>query len=161
MDITQIIRQIDWQADDNRITAESLISDAAEYMRRVEGHIYKGNEIRADSFMSVDEKQDEIRRLDSKRTEAHDRMLTDRMLTSFSPFLDLLRNVQGFKESDYNLSNRTRIADFIALIAFELTGVEPASRKEGDIRDELAEKLHRKEVTLEQIIAETHKLASE
>ena len=156
MRIIEYVRQMDWKDEENRRVADELISDAAEYMRRVEAHIYKGNEIRADSFMSVDEKQDEIRRLDRKRTEAH-----DRMLKSFSPFLDLLRDVPGFRESDYNLSNRTQIADFVALIVFELIDIEPASRKEGDIRDELAEKLHREEVTLEQIIAETHKLASE
>lgn len=156
MSITEYVRQIDWNDEENRRVAEALISDAAEYMRRVEAHIYKGNEIRADSFMSTDEKQDEIRRLDRKRTEAH-----NKMLISFNPFLDLLRGVPAFQEGDYNLSNRTRIADFVALMAFEFMGVVPASLKEGDIRDELAEKLHRKEVILEQIIAEIHKLASE
>ena len=156
MSVIEFIRQIDWKNEENRSVAEAIIADAAEYMKRVEAHIYEGNEIRADSFMSIDEKQDEIRRLDKKRTETH-----NRMLTSFSPFLDLLRDVPAFKEGNYYLSNRTQIADFVALIAFELMGIEPASRKEGDIRDELAEKLHRKEVTFEQITAEIHKLASE
>ncbi len=146
MDITQIIRHVDWKTDNNRIIAEKLISDAAEYMRRVEAHIYKGNEIRSDMFMDHAEKQDELSRLDRKRTEAH-----NRMLTSFSLFLDLLRDVPGFRESDFNLSNRTQIADFVALIAFEIMGIEPSSRKEGEIRDELAEKIHRQEITFEQI----------
>lgn len=134
----------------------TLIDDASEYMRRVEEHIYIGNEIRADQWMDYSEKQEVIKRLDRKRTEAH-----DRMLNSFSLFLDLLRNIPDFNESEYNLSNRTRIADFAAMIAFELTDGEPSSRKEGEIRDELAEKLHRKEITYEQITAEAHRLASE
>lgn len=152
----EIIRQIDWAQEGNRVIAENFLSDALAYMKRVEAHIYKGNEIRADMFIGFAEKQDEISRLDRKRTEAH-----DRMLNSFSLFLDLLRNIPDFNESEYNLSNRTRIADFAAMIAFELTDGEPSSRKEGEIRDELAEKLHRKEITYEQITAEAHRLASE
>lgn len=153
MSIIDYLRQIDWKDEKNKSAAEELITDATEYMKRVEAHIYGGNEIRADSFMDVAEKQDAIRRLDRKRTEAH-----DKLLASFNTFLDLLRDVPGFKENEYNLSNRTRIADFVALIAFELMDTEPSSCKEGDIRDELAEKLHRKEVSFEQIEAEIHKL---
>jgi hypothetical protein len=156
MNILEIIRQIDWAQEGNRLIGENFLSDALEYMKRVEAHIYKGNEIRADMFMGFAEKQDEISRLDRKRTEAH-----DKMLNSFSMFLDLLRDIPGFIESKYNLSNRTRIADFTAMIAFELIGIEPSSRKEGEICDELAEKLHQKEITYEQINAEAHKLASE
>ena len=156
MNILEKIKQIDWTQEGNRLIAENYLSDALEYMKRVEAHIYKGNVIRADMFMGFAEKQNEISRLDRKRTEAH-----DRMLNSFSLFLDLLRDIPGFIESEYNLSNRTRIADFAAMIAFEITDVEPLSRKEGEIRDELAEKLHQKEITYEQINAEAHKLVSE
>ena len=156
MTILEIIRQVDWKDANNKKIGLELMADAEEYLKRVEAHIFVGNEIRADAFMEVSEKQDEIRRLDRKRTEAH-----NRMLASFNPFLDLLREAPGFNESEYNFSNRTRIADFIALIAFETIGMVPASIKEGDIRDELAEKLHRNEVTCEQIAAEIQRLASE
>jgi len=156
MKMLEIIRQIDWGQEGNKTIADNFLTDAIAYMKRVEAHIYEGNEIRADMFMGFAEKQDEISRLDRKRTEAH-----DRMLNSFNPFLDLLRIIPDFTESEYNLSNRTRIADFAALIVFELMGIEPSSRKEGEIRDELAEKLHHKEITYEQINAEAHKLVSE
>ncbi len=156
MNILEIIKQIDWTQEGNRLIAEYFLSDALEYMKRVEAHIYEGNEIRADMFMGFAEKQDEISQLDRKRTEAH-----DRMLNSFSDFLDLLRGIPDFTEREYNLSNRTRIADFAAIIAFDLTGFEPSSRKKGEIRDELAEKLHQKEITYEQIAVEAHKLTSE
>lgn len=145
MSILENIRQIDWQIEDNRNIAGALVADAAEYMKRVEAHIYRGNEIRADEFMDFAEKQDEISRLDRKRTEAH-----NRMLSSFAPFLDLLKQDTFFDESKYKLSNRTQIADFVALIALEIMGIEPTSRKEGEIRDELAEKLHQKEINYEQ-----------
>ena len=102
------------------------------------------------------EKQEKISRLDRRRTEAH-----DRMLTSFNPFQDVLRDDPDFEENKYNLSNRTRIADFVTSIVFEIMGIEPQSRKEGEIRDELAEKLHLGELTYEQISAEIHKLISE
>lgn len=89
MRMIEILKCIDWQKPENRIAAETLIADAKEYMTRVENHIYKGNEIRADMWMSYSEKQEEISRLDRKRTEAH-----DRMLASFNPFLDILRGVE-------------------------------------------------------------------
>ena len=156
MSLIEIIRQIDWKDTDKKIAAETLIADAKEYMMRVEDHIYKGNEIRADIWMDHAEKQEKISRLDRRRTEAH-----DRMLTSLNPFLEVLRDNPDFEENKYNLSNRTRIADFVASIIFEIMGIEPQSRKEGEIRDELAEKLHQNEFTYEQISTEIHKFTSE
>ena len=156
MSLIEQIRQVDWQDEDKRKIAETLVADAKEYIKRVEAHIYKGNEIRADMWMDYAEKQDEIRILDRRRTEAH-----NKMLASFNPFLDLVRDVPGFKESDYKLANRTQIADFVASIVFELLGSDPVSRLEGDVRDELAEKLHKKEITYEQIDRLVHGLASE
>ena len=151
MRLIEIIKTIDWDEEDNKVVAQCLIDDAVEYMRRVEAHIYKGNEIRADSFMDFSEKQEEIRTLDRKRTEAH-----NKMLTSFAPFLDILIEQSEFDKDDYMLENRTQIADFIATIAFEFVGVEPDSRTEGSIRDSLTEKLHNNEITYEKI-AETIK----
>ena len=146
MTLADLVRSINWQDENNRAIGEALISDAEEYMKRVVDHIYKGNEVRADRFMDFAEKQDELSRLDRKRTAAH-----DRMLKSFGPFLDLLKEQPGFDESGHDLSNRTRIADFVFLTAFELLGIEPSLRTEGSIRDELAEKIHKGELSYGQI----------
>ena len=132
------------------------MADAKEYLKRVEAHIFGGNEIRADAFMDVSEKQDAIRSLDRKRTAAH-----NEMLESFGPFLDLLKDNTSFDANDWNLANRTQIADFVCEIAFEALGVKPASRGEGDIRDELAEKMHKQELTYEQIEIAIRTIASE
>ena len=140
------LREIDWIEEANKKIGLQLMADAEEYMKRVEAHIYGGNDIRADAYMDISEKQDAIRSLDRKRTAAH-----NKMLESFGSFLDLLRQQPEFDEDDYRLENRTQIADFIAGIAFEALDLEPISRKEGDARDELAEKLHKQEVTYEQI----------
>ena len=146
MSIIKYIRQIDWKDEENRKVADALVADAFEYLKCVEAHVYKGNEIRADSFMSIDEKQDEISRLDRKRTAAH-----DKMLKSFASFLSMLKEQEDFDETDYRLENRVQKADFVALIAFELMDAAPASKVEGDIRDELAEKIHTGEITFERI----------
>ena len=146
MRIIDYLSQIDWQQAENKEAAKKLITAAEEYLTRVEAHIFKGNEIRADMFMDFAEKQEEISRLDRKRTEAH-----NKLLSVFPSFLDLLRKVPGFDERDYRLDNRTQIADFVTMIAFELTGKEPSSHIEGDVRDELAELLYKGEVTFEQI----------
>ena len=100
--------------------------------------------------------QDELSRLDRKRTDAH-----NRLLTSFYPFLDILKDQSDFNRDDYRLDNRTQIADFVSLIIFEMMNIEPSSRIEGDIRDELAEKVHRNEITYEQIRTELGKIISE
>lgn len=146
MKITDCINQIDWSDEYNRKIADDLIRDAKEYLRRVEAHIYKGNEIRAEMFMSISEKQEEIALLDRKRTAAH-----NKMLASFAPFLDILKVQSEFNADDYRLENRTQIADFVAMIVFELLGREPLSRIEGNVRDELAELLHKGAFTFEQI----------
>jgi hypothetical protein len=140
--IMTLLKKINWDIPENRDIASQLALDAKEYFIRVADHIYTGNEIRADSFMDASEKQDEIRRLDRKRTAAH-----DRMLKNFAPFLELLQEKEGFAAAGYRLENRTQIADFVALIAFELTDIEPTSRIEGSIRDELAEKIHLGEIS--------------
>ena len=156
MSIISEVKKIDWNSDCNHKTAEVLFADAIEYIKRVEAHIFKGNEIRADMFMDFAEKQDEISRLDRKRTDAH-----NRLLTSFYPFLDILKDQSDFNRDDYRLDNRTQIADFVSLIIFEMMNIEPSSRIEGDIRDELAEKVHRNEITYEQIRTELGKIISE
>ena len=110
---------------------------AAEYFGRVEQHIYKGNEIRADSWMSIDEKQEELKQLDRKRTQAHDRLI--RMYC------------QNFDFS--NIENRTQLADKVAMMIFRGLDIEIGDNmKEGDIRDALAEHLHENKITKEQII---------
>ncbi len=147
MKVLPCLQKIDWSDPENRRIADALIADAKEYMSRVVDHIYKGNEIRADRFMDAAEKQEEIGRLDRKRTAAH-----DQMLKSFASFLDLLRGVEGFDENDYRLANRTQIADFVAKIAFELVGMEVEASGDGSVRDELADKLHKGEITFEQIL---------
>lgn len=146
MRITDYINQVDWNIEENRKTADELIQAAKDYLRKVEAHIYKGNEIRAEMFMSFSEKQEEIAALDRKRTAAH-----NKMLTCFAPFLGILKEQTEMDVSDYRLENRTQIADFVAMIAFEMLGKEPSSKAEGNIRDELAEMLHKGEFTFEQI----------
>lgn len=137
MSVINNIAHINWKIADNKNVALALIDDASEYMRRVEEHIYKGNEIRANQWMDYSEKQEEIKRLDRKRTEAH-----DKLLKSALAFIDLLDENTDFNKSEFRLENRTQIADFIAMIAFELVDMTPESSIEGCIRDELAEKLH-------------------
>ncbi|MBQ3292560.1 MAG: DUF3232 domain-containing protein [Mogibacterium sp.] len=146
MKITDYIRQVDWSNEENRQVADRLIRDAEEYLRKVEAHIFKGNEIRAEMFMSFSEKQEEIATLDRRRTAAH-----NKMLESFAPFLSILEEQTDFDASDHRLDNRTQIADFVAMIAFEMIGREPASRVEGSVRDELAELLHKGEFTFDQL----------
>ena len=153
MSIIECIRQIDWKDEKNRKVADEFITDAVEYMKRVKAHIYKGNEIRADSFMSIDEKQDEISRLDRRRTSAH-----DKMLRSFAPFHRLLEEQTAFDAADHRLENRTQIADFVSLIAFELVGIVPETKGEGSIRDELADKIHSGEITFEHIYSRINTL---
>ena len=136
MSIVGYIRQADWAADENRKYAEAVFTDACEYWRRVIDHIYKGNEIRADEWMDFSEKQEEIKRLDRKRTEAH-----NRLLISAADLIGVLDRDTEFDRSAYRLANRTQIADFIATIAFELMDMKPSSTVEGNIRDELAEKM--------------------
>ena len=87
--------------------------------------------------MDHSEKREALKHLDTKRTEAH-----DRLLTSASVFIDVLEENSDFNKSDYKLGNRTQIADFISMIAFELAGIKPDSMMEGIVREELAEKLH-------------------
>lgn len=147
MKVLPYLQKIDWSDPENRRIADALIADAKEYMSRVVDHIYKGNEIRADRFMDASEKKDEIRRLDRKRTAAH-----DQMLKSFASFLDLLRGVEGFDENSFRLANRAQIADFVAGTAFELVGMEVEASGDGSVRDELADKLHKGEITFEQIL---------
>lgn len=146
MRIIDYIKQVDWDDAENKRIAQMLIADAKAYIERVEAHIYKGNEIRADAFVDFSEKQEEIQRLDRKRTEAH-----NKMLASFAPFLDVLVRESEIDKDDYMLDNRTQIADFVAMIAFDAIGLEPESKAEGNVRDELAEKMHNGEITYEQI----------
>ena len=96
--------------------------------------------------MDYSEKQEEIKRLDQKRTEAH-----NKMLVSAAGLIDLLDADTEFRRSDYKLENRSQIADFIALIAFEIVGLEPSSTIEGNVRDELAERIHDGTITKEMI----------
>ena len=152
MKVLPYLETIDWSDPENRRIADALTADAKEYMSRLIDHIYKGNEIRSDSFMDASEKRDEIGRLDRKRTAAH-----DRMLKSFAAFLDLLRGAEGFDENDHRLANRAQIADFVAGIAFELVGMEVTPSGDGSVRDELADKLHKGEITFEQIMTEAKK----
>lgn len=153
MSIIKCIKQVDWTCDYNRKTAEAAYSDACEYWRRVMDHIYKGNEIRADAWMDHSEKKEEIKRLDRKRTEAH-----NKMLISAADFIDILHKNTEFDKSNYKLDNRTQIADFIAMIAFELLDMKPASMIEGSVRDELAEKVHNGTIDALQIEREYQKI---
>ena len=137
MEIIDCMRQVDMTDERNHKAMRAVYSDACEYLKRVEEHIYKGNEIRADQWMDHSEKREILKRLDSRRTEAH-----DRLLTSASVFIDVLEENSDFNKSDYKLGNRTQIADFISMIAFELAGIRPDSMTEGKVRDELAEKFH-------------------
>ena len=146
MGIIEYIGQADWSKDVNKSVAMALYSDACEYWKRVVDHIYKGNEIRADLWMDHAEKQDAIKSLDKKRTEAH-----NKMLISAADFIYILDAETEFDRSEYRLDNRTQIADFIASIALELMEMAPASRVEGNVRDELAELIHTGKVTKESI----------
>ena len=137
MGIIDCVKQVDMTNERNHRAMRAVYSDAREYLERVEEHIYKGNEIRADQWMDHSEKREVLKRLDSKRTAAH-----DRLLTSAAVFIDVLEENSDFKKSDYKLGNRTQIADFISIIVFELAGIRPGSMAEGKVRDELAEKIH-------------------
>ena len=146
MSIAAYVRQVDWTQNQNRKAGEAVYRDACEYWRRVVDHIYKGNEIRADEWMDFSEKQEEIMKLDRKRTEAH-----NRLLISAADFIDVLSRNTEFDKSDYRLGNRTQIADFIAALALELMDMKPSSTIEGNIRDELAEKIHNGEIDLKEL----------
>lgn len=110
---------------------------AAEYFFRVEQHIFGGNDIRADIWMDRDEKQEAIKQLDRARTNAHN---------------ELIRSYcQNF---DYSgISNRTQLADRVAVMV--LTGLGKTVDvvvTEGAVRDELAEMLHKREITTDDIV---------
>ena len=146
MSIIKYIEQIDWTSDTNRKIAEAVYSDACNYWERVIDHIYKGNEIRADEWMDYSEKQDAIKSLDRKRTEAH-----NKLLISAADFIDLLCRESEFNKDEYRLDTRTQIADFIASIAFELINQRPSSTVEGHVRDDLAELIHSGKITKQDI----------
>lgn len=146
MSIVDNICQIDWTTEENKLVARNVYSDACNYWERVVDHIYKGNEIRADQWMDYSEKQDEIKRLDRKRTEAH-----NKLLISAADLIDKLNRESEFDKDEYRLDNRTQIADFIALIAFELTNHSPTSTIEGHMRDDLAEMIHTRQITKQDI----------
>ena len=101
MSIVGYIKQADWTAEERRKYAEAVFADACEYWRRVIDHIYKGNEIRADEWMDFSEKQEEIKRLDRKRTEAH-----NRLLISAADLIDVLDRDTGFDRSAYRLAGK-------------------------------------------------------
>ena len=109
---------------------------AAEYFKRVEAYIYEGNDIRSDLWMSFSERQEALRQLDRKRTIAH-----DALIKSFHAHFD-----------DDTIENRTQLADKVASMVFEAINKTPASSVEGEVRDELAEMLHRGEITTDEII---------
>lgn len=146
MSIVDNICQIDWTIEENKLIARNVYSDACNYWERVVDHIYKGNEIRADQWMDYSEKQDEIKRLDRKRTEAH-----NKLLISAADLIDKLNRESEFDKDEYRLDNRTQIADFIALIAFELTNHSPTATIEGHMRDDLAEMIHTRQITKQDI----------
>ena len=146
MSIVDKICQIDWTTEENKLIARNVYSDACNYWERVVDHIYKGNEIRADQWMDYSEKQDEIKRLDRKRTEAH-----NKLLISAADLIDKLKRESEFDKDEYRLDNRTQIADFIALIAFELTNHSPTATIEGHMRDDLAEMIHTRQITKQDI----------
>ena len=146
MSIVDNIRQIDWTNEENKLIAKKVYSDACNYWKRVIDHIYKGNEIRADEWMDYSEKQDAIKSLDRKRTEAH-----NKLLISAADFIDLLCRESEFNKDEYRLDNRTQIADFIASIAFELVDQRPSSTVEGHVRDDLAELIHSGKITKQDI----------
>ena len=146
MSIVDNICQIDWTTEENKLIARNVYSDACNYWDRVVDHIYKGNEIRADQWMDYAEKQDEIKRLDRKRTEAH-----NKLLISAADLIDKLNRESEFDKDEYRLDNRTQIADFIALIAFELTNHSPTATIEGHMRDDLAEMIHTRQITKQDI----------
>ena len=146
MSIVDNICQIDWTTEENKLIARNVYSDACNYWERVVDHIYKGNEIRADQWMDYSEKQDEIKRLDRKRTEAH-----NKLLISAADLIDKLNRESEFDKDEYRLDNRTQIADFIALIAFELTNHSPTATIEGHMRDDLAEMIHTRQITKQDI----------
>lgn len=125
MSIIECINQVDWTSDTNRKIAETVYADTCGYWRRVTDHIYKGNEIRADAWMDHLEKQEEIKRLDRKRTGAH-----NKMLVSVADLIDLHDRNTRFNRFEYRLDNRTQIADFVAMIAFELLEIKSSSTVE-------------------------------
>lgn len=137
MSIITNLGQVDWAEGNNKKIAGAVYADACEYWKRVIAHIYEGNEIRADMWMDFSEKQDAIKTLDRKRTEAH-----NKLLISAADFIELISKETEFDRSEYRLDTRTQIADFIAGIAFELMEKKPSSGIEGNARDELAEILH-------------------
>ena len=137
MGIIDCIKLVDMTNERNREAMKAVYSDACDYLKRVEDHIYKGNEIRSDQWLDQSEKREALKLLDSKRTEAH-----DRLLNSAASFIDVLEENSDFERNKYKLDSRTQIADFISMIAFELVDIRPDSMAEGHIRDELAEKLH-------------------
>ena len=115
----------------------TFAESAAEYFHRVEQHIYRGNEVRSDSWMDILEKQDILKQLDEKRRDAHDMLI--RMYC------------QKFDFSD--LDNRTQLADRVAAMVFRKLNAEVRENaKEGDIRDDLAEYLHEGKIVKEDII---------
>ena len=116
---------------------EDFAEKAAEYFCRVERHIFGGNDIRADEWMDREEKQEAIKQLDKARTRAH-----DELITSYCQHFDYR-----------GISNRTQLADRVAMMVFSGLGIEPdLVVTEGAVRDELAEYIHNGQVTREDMV---------
>ena len=139
------INQVDWSETENASTASALVYRSLEYFRRVEAHIYQGNEIRNDEFMDFAEKQDAVSALDRKRTRAH-----NELLEVFEKFTDILKAGTDFENSHYRIENRTQKADLVAMMIIELIHQKPASHIDGAARDEIVEKLHSGELSYSQ-----------
>lgn len=114
----------------------TFAKDAAEYFLKVSNHIFQGNEIRSDSFMDINEKQEKLRQLDRERTIAH-----DELVRSFCQTNDFR-----------GITNRTQLADRVAMMVFEKLNIEAYFVTEGSARDELAELLYKGDISYKQII---------
>ena len=126
---------------------ENFFSRYFAYIKAVENHIFKGNEIRNDKFADIDEKQSVLKSLDSIRTTKH-----NHYLETVNTFSNLYTKKTGiFLPRDF-LKNRSTMADLGAIMCYNIKGAAPAPKApDGALRDQLASEIHKNETLIDEL----------
>ena len=133
--------------DTEKQTITAFFSTYLKYIKSVEEDIFLGNEIRNDKFADIQERQDVIKSLDSKRRSAH-----DQYLRTVDDFAKLYTKKTGiFLPSDF-FRNRATMADLGAMICYNINNINPQTKSpDGALRDQLANNVHKEVITIDDL----------
>lgn len=134
--------------DEQKNHLVSFFNSYFEYIEKVRRHIFDGNKIRSEKHLSVDEKQEKLKRLDNARTNAH-----NKYLLTVDDFRNTYKNTVGIILPDSYFQNRTTKADFGAMICYNVLKIDKnITRPEGKLRDTFAEEIERGKIKISDII---------